>query len=196
MAGVKRVQVSDIDRFVGSCGTTHCMSDLLRRAAGLARATWTDIPSCPGIYAVYLPDTALLSFTTHAGRAKHAVPAALGRLCAKRDSIAAAGPTDILYIGKAGGQRRALRERIAELVRFGVGKARNHKGGEWLWQVERIAEARILTLCCTRGEAERIECELLAQFRRDHGEWPIANRNGGTMPLEAAGSLDGRRRRA
>ena len=190
------MQVSDIDRFVGSCGTTHCMNDLLRRAAGPARATWTDIPLCPGIYAVYLPDTALPSFTTHAGRAKHAAPTEPERLCAKRDSIAATKPTNLLYIGKAGGRRRTLRERIAELARFGMGKARNHKGGEWLWQVERIAEAWILTRCCARGEAERIECELLVQFRRDHGEWPIANRNGGTMPSGAARSLDSRKRMA
>ena len=96
----------------------------------------------------------------------------------KRRRILAAGPTDILYLGKAGARTSDLRKRVRQLARFGVGRTSKHRGGEWLWQLKGIEDAELRMWCCARGSSEPLERELLARFKHDHGEWPLANRSG------------------
>lgn len=155
------------------------LDDLMDRAANQKRASWVDIPARPGVYVVCLPNGMIPSFTAHAGLAIHAIPEDPRVLQGRRDSILQHGPTGILYIGKGSG-RKGLRQRVRQLVRFGVGRATNHGGGEWLWQVEQIRCAQLLMRCCSVGWAEGLESELLARFKKDHGSWPLANRNRGT----------------
>ena len=170
---VETMKASDIEQIMGGKAEVVSLGDLLARADGPGRATWQDLPASPGIYAVCLPGWEAHSFAADAGRAQYAEPANSSLLRDKRDRIRAAGPTDILYIGKASN----LRKRVRQLARFGVGRASNHRGGEWIWQLEGIDEAQLRMWCCPRGRPEPLEHELLARFRADHGDWPLANRN-------------------
>ena len=170
------MKASDIDRIVGAKVACVLLGDLLARADGPGRASWQDLPAVPGVYAVCLSDWKDRSFATDAGRARYAQPADPDLLRDKRRRFLAAGPSDILYLGKAGARTSDLRKRVRHLARFGVGRASNHKGGEWLWQLEGIDDAELRMWCCARGRSESLERELLAQFRGNHGEWPLANR--------------------
>lgn len=170
------MKASDIERMMGGKPDTVSLGDLLARAHGMRQASWQDLPDSPGIYAVCLPGWEAHAFTADAGRARHAKPADPDLLRKKRDRILGAEPTDILYIGKAGAKASNLRKRVSQLARFGVGRARNHRGGEWLWQLEGIDEAEVRMWRCPRGGPERLEGELLERFRADHGDWPLANR--------------------
>lgn len=171
------MRASDIDRIVAAKLGFVVLGDLLARADGPGRASWQDLPAVPGVYAVCLSDWKDRTFAADAGRALYAEPANPDLLRDKRRRIFTAGPTDILYIGKADAWTSNLRKRVRQLARFGVGRASNHRGGEWLWQLEGIDDAKLCMWCSPRGRCEAIERELLARFRRDHGEWPLANRS-------------------
>ena len=170
------MRASDIDGIVGAKVAFVVLGDLLARADSPGRASWRDLPAVPGIYAICLSDWKDRTFVADAGRARYAEPADPDLLRHKRHRILAAGPTDILYVGKADARTSNLRKRVRQLARFGVGRASNHRGGEWLWQLEGIDDAELFMWCCAEGRCELIERELLAQFRHDHGEWPLANR--------------------
>ncbi len=137
------MKAPDIDRILGV--ETQCVSlgDLLARTKGPGRATWKDLPNCPGIYAVCLGNWNTRSFAVGTGEARYVVSADPNLLYDKHHRILAAAPTDILYIGKAGAKKSNLRKRVSRLARFGVGRADNHKGGEWLWQVQGIDDAKL-----------------------------------------------------
>ena len=170
------MRASDIDRILGVKAQSVSLGALLARANGRGRATWQDLPTSPGIYAVCLRSWNTLAFAADAGHARHAVPIDPELLRDKLHRILAAGPTDILYIGKAGAKTSNLRRRVSRLARFGVGQTPKHKGGEWLWQVQGISDANVRMWCCPRDRPEPLERELLAQFRNDHGDLPLANR--------------------
>ena len=166
------MKAADIEQYVGGKARVVSLSDLLARADGPGRATWKDLPHSPGIYAVCLPSWRAHSFAADAGRAKHAKPENPDLLRNKLDRILAAGPTDILYIGKA----IQLRQRVCQLARFGLGRDSNHRGGEWLWQLEGINKAHVRMWRYLRARPEPLERELLDRFRHDHGDLPLANR--------------------
>ena len=168
----------EIEEIKDEVRTILSLGNLMARASVPGRASWTDIPACPGIYCVYMPEDIVLSFSDCAGRAKYAVPTSANDLQTKQERILANGPTDILYIGKAGSMSSNLRKRIGQLARFGVGHARNHRGGEYLWQINEIENVCVLTQCCPRGQPESFESRLLAKFRNVHEDWPLANRTG------------------
>ncbi len=170
------MKASDIDRILGVKAQSVSLGDLLARANGRGRATWQDLPASPGVYAVCLRGWNTLLFATDAGHARHADPADPNLLRDKRHRILAAGPTDILYIGKAGGKTSNLRNRVSQLAFFGVGRTVKHKGGEWLWQVRGINDANLRMWCCPRDEPEPLERALLERFKNDCGELPLANR--------------------
>ena len=170
------MNASDIDRVVGLKGQVVSLGNLLTRPDGPGRAKWRDLPTSPGVYTVCLPGWEAGSFTDRAGRAQRAKPADVSQLSHKRERILTAGPTDILYIGKASDTRK----RVRQLARFGVGRAYNHKGGEWLWQLDGIDEAQVHMWFCLRGRLESLECDLLDCFQAEHGDLPLANRIGGS----------------
>lgn len=132
------MEASDINQFMGEEARVVELGGLLERAGRQGRTQWRDLLDSPGIYAVCLTGWRTCSFSSDAGMAKHANPASPKSLCDKRDRILTFGQTDILYIGKAGGKTGSLRKRVSQLVRFGVGKAKNHRGGEWLWQLQEM----------------------------------------------------------
>ena len=169
---------SQIERKAGEIRTILGLSDLLWKASCPGRVSWTEIPDLPGVYCVHLPGGVAPAFSASAGRARHAKPQCPDRLREKQGRILANGPTDILYIGKAGATRSTLRKRVRQLVRFGLGLTAKHRGGEWMWQIRNCAETQILMQTCPRDETERLESRLLARFRNEHGEWPLANRTG------------------
>ena len=150
------------------------MSDLLRRADGLGRARWTDLPDVPGIYVVYWTTDTSPEFMDDAGKAMFATPTNSPHLRMKWDKIQSAIPTDIIYFGKADNIRR----RVRLLIRFGVGKANNHQGGEWIWQIREIASAEVLVQSCPSGKQLAFENWLLYTFYADHNDYPLANRKG------------------
>ena len=167
---------SDIDRLVGEKAKTVSLGDLLVRIKGTKRVKWLDLPKSPGIYAICLPDWHTRPFVADVGCARHAKPCDVAFLAGKRDQVLAVGPTDILYLGKAGAKSSTLRKRVRNLVHFGVGRAQNHRGGGWMWQLEGIDEAHIKMWCCPRGTPESLECKLLDRFKKEHGDLPLANR--------------------
>lgn len=83
-------------------------------------------------------------------------------------------PTDIVYIGKGN-----VRSRVRALIRFGLGKAKNHGGGEWMWQIDECRKLRLLVSTCPSGKEMAYEKYLLDKFKQEHGDWPLANRKGG-----------------
>ena len=95
------MKVSDIEGSLAEKPEVIPLGKLLARAVGPERAGWTDLPSCPGVYAVSFPSWETRPFTADAGQARHAAVTDTRTLIDKRDRILAGGPTDILYIGKA-----------------------------------------------------------------------------------------------
>ena len=166
------MNLSDIEQGMKEDGKAALLGALLERVTSPGSATWLDLPKSPGIYAVCLAGWEVRQFNNDAGLARHAKPASVGTLTDKRDRLADAGQTDILYVGKA----NVLRNRVRQLVRFGAGRANNHKGGEWLWQLDGVREAQVWMWCCPGDEPEQLERRLLKAFKADHGEWPLANR--------------------
>lgn len=86
------MNTSDIEQIVGGKPAVVQLGELLARAQCSKRATWLDIPSSPGIYAVSLPDWKTLTFVSDAGSARHAESTDPNVLRDKRDRILAAGP--------------------------------------------------------------------------------------------------------
>lgn len=166
------MKVLDIEQLLGVKGQFVSLGNLLARVDGPIRATWQDLPASPGIYAVCLSGWQTRSFLSDGGRAKHANPEAPSRLRSKREQILTSSPTDIVYLGKTSN----LRRRVKDLARFGVGRVDNHKGGEWLWQLDGIDEAQVHMWCCSRDRPKSLKCKLLDRFRAEHGDLPFANR--------------------
>ena len=169
-----------MDSLAGAKSQAALLGNLLSRAGGAGRAAWLDLPDSPGVYAVCLPGWEGHEFTGDPGWAPNVEPADVRQLRNKRERILAAGSTDILYIGKAGGEQSTLRKRIRALARFGMGRRSRHKGGAPLWQLDGIEEAQAHMWCCQRGRPESLERELLDRFRAERGDWPLANRVGGS----------------
>jgi hypothetical protein len=151
------------------------LGSLVERVEAPGRANWSDIPSGPGIYVVFLPPDVPFDVSQSTGKAVHASPSPVTDLCEKWGRINSRASTDILYIGKGDN----VRKRVRALARFGAGRARNHKGGEWMWQVATIRSARILIVVCPSGKQVPFEKRLLDSFFEQHDDWPLANRKVG-----------------
>jgi len=134
------------------------------------------VPTAPGVYCVVRVSVDPPSFlaTSPAGRFKGKDPTvSSGRLEAKwiRD-------TPVLYIGKASdrrGSQGALRKRLDEYRRHGVGQPVGHWGGRFIWQLEDAAELLICWRTSKEVEAEDVEAAMLAAFVANYGGLPFAN---------------------
>ena len=154
-----------------------CLGALLQRVSG-PRATWTDLGKEAGIYVVYCEVKQALHFEPHSGTATYAKTTNPEFLGQEWQRINERAPTDIVYIGKGDN----IRKRVRLLVRFGVGRADNHHGGEWMWQIQEIKEANVLTQTCPVGRQKAFENWLLERFREEHGCYPLANQKGPEGP--------------
>ena len=148
--------------------------DLLKRVLDVRRASWKDIYKDSGIYMVYHKNPTKIKFNGHGGQS-NCDAIKKEKLQAKWHKISRTNETDIIYIGKGN-----VRHRVRSLIRFGLGKAKNHSGGEWLWQIDDYEEMRLIISYCPRGKEAAYERYLLELFKTEHGDWPLANRMGGT----------------
>lgn len=148
---------------------------LMERVLAPERASWADLPRGSGIYIVFMPKGIHPQFQQTTGNAIYCNPTPIAVLEEKWKSINRKVKTDIVYIGKADD----LKSRVRSLARFGAGKARNHKGGEWMWQISNLNQAKIRIITCPPGKQIPFEKWLLDTFYSQHGNWPLANREGG-----------------
>ena len=161
----------DIPEFISNA-IHFKLGELLNQASSQSRSSWSEIPKDHGIYIVHFEGKCELTFSDSVGKAKHSSPVPPNDLQEKWENILARCPTDIVYIGKGEG-KEGLRQRIKQLIRFGVGKVDNHKGGRQIWQIDQIEFAIVSVNCC---EAPRcVEKDLLQRFSTEHGELPLGN---------------------
>lgn len=135
----------------------------------------SEVPACPGVY-VFLragdtPPTFLK--TSPGGRFKSKDPTVPIEVLKRRW----VPETTIVYIGKAGGQRKppTLRKRLQQYLDFGAGKPVGHWGGRFIWQ---LTDAEELVVCwrpLDDVDPESIESTMLAEFERKHASLPFAN---------------------
>lgn len=79
----------------------------------------------------------------------------------------------VLYIGKAGGERNRLRQRIKQYVRYGYHEVKNHRGGRAIWQVNNNKQLLLGYFLCDNPKIK--ERELLLEFHNKSGTYPVAN---------------------
>lgn len=168
------MRAEDIPTSADSHKTMIMMRELLRRGAGSGRFTWLDLPSKPGVYIVAWAGREPLKFGSGTGAAAAADAADPRWLGSKWSQIQQDAASDIIYIGKGD----SLRKRVRDLARFGAGRARNHKGGEWMWQVQGVESAVLFMHTCPDGMQVAFENWLLVSFFDAHGAYPLANRKG------------------
>ncbi len=164
---------SDVPNIAGYTRRVLSLGELLARARR-DRAGWQDLPDEPGIYVVLFATNQPLHFVPRSTTVLYADPTSCEELQSKWTRICQKAPTDIIYIGKGD----SIRKRVRILARFGVGRAGNHHGGEWMWQVQEIAEARVVIQTCPAGKQVGFENWLLKRFYEEHGDYPLANRAG------------------
>ena len=148
------------------------MRHLMDRVNSSKRAYWRDIPKVPGVYAVVMAEGTILKLSSESGSAKFAIPIEQDELEGKWHRIMKSGEdTDILYIGES----KNLRKRVSQLVRFGKGIGKNHRGGQCLWQVNEIEQTSVVLWCCAENLTKKMEYTLLCRFFSQHNELPLAN---------------------
>lgn len=86
-------------------------------------------------------------------------------------------PAQVLYIGKAGGKdkKATLRKRLNSYMRFGMGHPCSHWGGRYIWQLADAKELKVFWKATHDQEPDKLESELLREFRERYGKLPFAN---------------------
>lgn len=148
------------------------MSELLARARGDRRAKWVDLPNSSGVYLVVSASDSDPEFNESRLEAVHAEPSSTIVLRERWQYMNRKRRSQILYVGKG----KSLRSRVRSLVRFGVGRDKNHHGGEWLWQISFTYNSTLYCISCRPGEELGMENWFLEQFERTHHALPLANR--------------------
>ena len=165
---------SEIASRIDESAADFALFELMERVNSLGRASWLDIHKDSGVYVVYINNSKEPEFNHHGGISS-CNPTKRERLSEKWNGLNAKERMDIIYIGRGN-----VRSRVRALVRFGLGKTRKHGGGEWLWQIDNLQDLRILISPCPLGLECNYEKYLLDSFKNQHGDWPLANRQGGT----------------
>ena len=81
----------------------------------------------------------------------------------------------LVYVGKAAGAE-GLKQRVRQLISFGLGKPIGHRGGRMLWHLSDHRRLLLRWRRCPRAQADRLETRLIAEFRNSYGKRPFANR--------------------
>lgn len=133
------------------------------------RSSYSEIPSCGGVYIVVRESTAEPQFLNEGtgGFFKGRNPnVAVSEL--QSNYVA---DSQVVYIGKA----TDLRKRIGQLIRFGAGSAVGHWGGRYLWQLKDSAQLQIAWKATPEADPRAIEMQMLSDFMTKHGKLPFAN---------------------
>lgn len=80
----------------------------------------------------------------------------------------------VVYVGKAAG-KGGLRRRIRDLIAFGSGNPRGHRGGRLLWNLPDSEKLVVRWRLCLTG-ADEAKTDLIARFKLIYeGKRPFAN---------------------
>lgn len=144
----------------------------------------SNVPHKPGVYVVYreADHDPRFNEASLAGWFKGRDPTVAVALL----SAAWVPAAHVLNIGKASGgatARRGLDKRLDEYRRFGAGEAIGHYGGRYIWQLFDAQELLVAWMETPGADPASVEGELIAEFVRDHGVRPFANRNSGRQPI-------------
>ena len=129
------------------------------------RKNLLSIPDAPGVYRIYWKDGQSPRFQRKTGGLRND-PATNESLTEKW----IVGER-LVYIGMAS---ISLRQRIRQLLRYGLSLVDNHRGGRYLWQIEGIWENAMLEFETCRNPKKE-ESEMLQKFFDGHGRLPYAN---------------------
>ncbi len=82
---------------------------------------------------------------------------------------------NIVYIGKAAG-KKGLQQRLKQLIDFGYGKPKGHRGGRLLWHLEDSKDLLVRWITCEAYKAGHAETTAIKTFKETHeGRRPFAN---------------------
>lgn len=82
---------------------------------------------------------------------------------------------NVLYIGKADGNRNHLRNRIRQFVKYAYAEVNNHRGGRSLWQLE--DNKSLLIGWRSTLDASNAERQMILSFEKEYQQLPFANRH-------------------
>ena len=82
------------------------------------------------------------------------------------------GDKKTLYIGKAD-KASTLRTRVRSLIKYGVMRDKKHVGGKAIWQIQNPYNLSLRY--CTCQNSSEIEKQLLKNYKKAYGEYPLAN---------------------
>jgi hypothetical protein len=85
--------------------------------------------------------------------------------------------SDIIYIGKAGGDtsNATLQSRLRQYLNFGKGMKVGHWGGRYIWQIKNINDYLICWKELPNEDPRNYEIKLLETFRQKYNSLPFAN---------------------
>jgi hypothetical protein len=130
------------------------------------------VPKQKGIYTILRHDTSKPTFLTRSvgGWFKGLDPNYPQNIVNSRWVAGAS----ILYIGKANG-KNGLRQRLRQLVQFGMGKSVGHRGGRLIWHLKDSSDLLVRWFELTNHDADQAESELINTFKNIYGKRPYAN---------------------
>lgn len=133
----------------------------------------TAIPNEKGIYVIIVPDSFMVEFSNQTTAISEFNGQTL--LYPKAELISKFDRTDkkVLYIGKAGGAKNRLKQRIRQYIKYGYKESNNHRGGRAIWQISNNKHLLIGYLICDAPEAK--EQQLLVEYYKKYQTYPVAN---------------------
>lgn len=131
----------------------------------------------PGIYVVIRPSPNAPTFAERSPAGKLQDPTESHDLL--RDEWV--DGAQVVYIGKAtwGTRRDGIWRRLKQYRRTGDGRADNHMGGVWIWQLEDADDLLVCWIAAKDRSDEfvhSLERHLIADFKSHFGRRPFANR--------------------
>lgn len=133
----------------------------------------SQVPNEKGVYFVKVPQCMQVEFTEETTAIREYLSRCM--LYPREELVAKYDRADknILYIGRAIGERSRLRQRIRTLVRYAHAEVCNHRGGRALWQIKNSECLLAGFFAC--DNASDVEARLLHAYRTAYSVLPVAN---------------------